>query len=83
MARFHATARGNIPFTPEEEAQADADAAEWEAASDARRIEQARAQRLEAYRLEADPLFFKFQREEISQQEWLDKIIEIKNRYPK
>ena len=39
--------------------------------------------RAEAYREEADPLFFKVQREEIDPQEWLDKVEEIKQRYPK
>jgi hypothetical protein len=36
-----------------------------------------------AYTAEADPLFFKAQRGEIEQQEWLDKIAEIKARFPK
>lgn len=35
-----------------------------------------------AYRYESDPLFFKWQRGESTQQEWLDKVAEIKNRYP-
>ncbi len=39
--------------------------------------------RQSAYSQEADPLFFKYQRGEIEKQEWLDKIAEIKNRYPK
>ena len=39
--------------------------------------------RAEAYRDEADPLFFKAQRGEIEQQVWLDKIAEIKQRLPK
>jgi len=39
--------------------------------------------RAEAYREEADPLFFKSQRGEIDQQAWLDKVSEIKQRYPK
>jgi hypothetical protein len=34
-----------------------------------------------AYVLEADPLFFKAQRGEATQQEWLDKVAEIKTRY--
>lgn len=37
--------------------------------------------RLEAYRNESDPLFFKWQRGEIEQQVWLDKVAEIKERY--
>jgi len=39
--------------------------------------------RADAYRNESDPLFFKAQRGEIEQQEWLDKVAEIKARYPK
>ena len=39
--------------------------------------------RLNAYRNESDPLFFKAQRGEITMQEWLSKIQEIKERYPK
>jgi hypothetical protein len=31
---------------------------------------------------EADPLFFKYQRGEGSEQEWLDKIEEIRERFP-
>jgi hypothetical protein len=42
---------------------------------------QIEAQRLEAYRTESDPLFFKAQRGEATQQQWLDKIAEIKLRY--
>lgn len=39
--------------------------------------------RMTAYREESDPLFFKYQRGEVTQQEWLDKVNEIKQRYPK
>ena len=35
-----------------------------------------------SYRDEADPIFFKWQRSEATEQEWLDKIEEIKLRYP-
>jgi hypothetical protein len=38
--------------------------------------------RLSAYKEEADPLFFKAQRGEISRQVWLDKVAEIRNRFP-
>lgn len=43
----------------------------------------ATAERLKAYREEADPLFFKMQRGEVTMDEWLAKIAEIKERYPK
>ena len=36
-----------------------------------------------AYREESDPIFFKAQRSEATEQEWLDKVAEIKARYPK
>lgn len=41
------------------------------------------ALRRQAYREESDPLFFKAQRGEGDQQVWLNKIAEIKTRYPK
>ena len=31
---------------------------------------------------EADPLFFKWQRGEATEQEWLDKVQQIRERYP-
>lgn len=39
-------------------------------------------QRAQAYRSESDPLFFKAQRGEATQQQWIDKVLEIKARYP-
>ena len=45
--------------------------------------EKADSSRKAAYQAEADPLFFKAQRGEATEQEWLDKIAEIKARYPK
>jgi hypothetical protein len=44
--------------------------------------EQKDAQRRYAYEQESDPLFFKWQRGESTQQAWLDKVQEIKQRYP-
>ena len=40
------------------------------------------ALRKAAYQNEADPLFFKAQRGEATQAEWLAKVEEIKARYP-
>jgi hypothetical protein len=45
--------------------------------------EKAEQDRRSAYIKEADPLFFKVQRGEALEQEWLDKIAEIKAKYPK
>jgi len=45
-------------------------------------IDQARQQRAQAYSSEADPLYFQWQRGEATQGDWLNKIAEIKQRYP-
>jgi hypothetical protein len=60
-----------IALTPEEITQ-----------QQAKYAAQVEAQRAEAYRTESDPLFFKSQRGEATHQEWLDKVAEIKARYP-
>lgn len=39
--------------------------------------------RLAAYQVESDPLFFKAQRGEATMEEWQDKVAEIKARFPK
>lgn len=41
------------------------------------------AQRAAAYRAESDPLYFKWQRGESTQQDWLASVQAIKERYPK
>ena len=51
-------------------------------AENALRIESNRQARAVAYREEADPLFFKAERGEISRDEWLAKVEEIRSRYP-
>ncbi len=53
------------------------------AAEEAARIAEIDRQRAEAYRAESDPLFFKAQRGEATQQEWLDAVAAIKARLPK
>ena len=42
----------------------------------------ASAQRHQAFIAEADPLFFAWQRGEGTEQEWLDKVADIRARYP-
>ena len=49
----------------------------------AKKAAEAEASRKAAYTAEADPLFFRAQRGEIEEKVWLDKIAEIKARYPK
>jgi hypothetical protein len=45
-------------------------------------LEQQKAARAKAYTSEADPLFFKTQRNEATEAEWLAKVAEIKARFP-
>lgn len=40
-------------------------------------------QRAKKYRNESDPIFFKWQRGEATEQEWKDKVAEIRERIPK
>ena len=47
------------------------------------KIDIANSYRQQAYYKEADALFFKSQRGEIDKQVWLDKVAEIKARFPK
>jgi len=60
--------------------------AELDAAWPQVQYEQQRAeietQRRNAYTQEADPLFFSYQRGEATEQDWLDKVAEIKTQYP-
>lgn len=82
MARFHATANGQVPFTAEEEAARDAEEAAWAAGVKDRHNEQMKKSRASAYAAESDSLFFKTQRGEATMQEWQNKVAEIKARFP-
>lgn len=62
------------PYTPEEITAA--------IAASIPSLEQQQAARAEAYRVEADPIFFKAQRGEATMDEWLAKVAEIKALYP-
>jgi len=46
-------------------------------------LQQVENNRRNAYRNESDPLYLKWQRNEATEQEWLDNIEEIKERFPK
>lgn len=46
-------------------------------------LKTAQANRKAAYIAESDPLFFKYQRGEATEQEWLNKVAEIKATFPK
>lgn len=55
---------------------------EIEAAVAAYQLQVIKKLRADAMNAEADPLFFKSQRGEATEQEWLDKVTEIRNRFP-
>lgn len=56
----------------------------YEAGEYERQVARVEAIRQAAYQLESDPLFFKYQRSEdnVTKQVWLDKVAEIRERYP-
>lgn len=56
--------------------------AAWPAIEAAMNAAAAKSARAEAYREESDPLFFGWQRGENTEQEWLDKVEEIRTRFP-
>lgn len=66
-----------------EKAEIAARESQWQVGATARAETQAAQSRRAAYEKESDPLFFLYQRGEATQQQWLDKIAEIKQRYPK
>lgn len=82
MARFKATVNGNIPFSEEEEREADAAEAAWIAGAKDRHNATMKQAREAAYKAESDSLFFKVQRGEATMQEWQAKVTEIKARFP-
>jgi len=55
----------------------------WDEVQKEAQIERVRKNRAIAFREEADPLAMKWQRGEIEKQVWLDKIEEIRERFPK
>lgn len=82
MARHHMTPNGPVPFTAEEEAEADAREAAWAASAKDRHNASMKQSREAAYKAESDSLFFKAQRGEATIQEWQAKVSEIKARFP-
>jgi hypothetical protein len=61
--------------------QAELDAA-WPQVQYEQQRAEVETQRRNAYTQEADPLFFSYQRGEATEQDWLDKVAEIKLAYP-
>ena len=54
----------------------------WPEAQKISKNQSQKESRLITYEQESDPIFFKWQRGEATQQEWLAKIEEIKQRFP-
>ena len=63
-----------VKFKTKEQVQQEAKEAE---------LQQVENNRKNAYRNESDPIYLKWQRGEATEQQWLDKIAEIKERFPK
>lgn len=70
-------------LTPEREAEETLRSESWLASAGQRNNTISEINRFNAYKEESDPLFFKYMRNEVTQEEWLNKVNEIKNRYPK
>ena len=68
--------------TADELKQMEIDQAVWSANEDQRKKDEVDQKRRSAYQLEADPLFFGWQRGENTEQVWLDKVAEIRARHP-
>ena len=54
----------------------------WADVQAALALETAQRNRAAAYAVESDPLFFKWQRGEGTEQEWMDAVQSIRDRYP-
>jgi hypothetical protein len=55
---------------------------EWAQVEYETACEQVEANRQVAYRLSADPIFFEFQRGEVTEQDWLDVVQAVKDAHP-
>lgn len=83
MGRFHATAEGNVPFTPEEEAEWDAiEAAEAANQNELSRTEYQR-QRAAAYPPMADYIDGIVKGDQAQVQAYIDACLAVKAQYPK
>lgn len=67
-----------VPLTAEQIAEREA----WEAASYERHVARVKTARFHAYQVEADPLFFGWQRGENTEQDWLDAVQSVKDANP-
>lgn len=76
------TSEGRKLLTPTEISTRQQEEQEWQAGATQRHNERQESLRKTAYQQESDPIFFEFQRGDATEQDWLNKIEEIKQRYP-
>lgn len=72
-----------VPYTPEQQADLDRMKKEWDDGKYDRELAECNENRKRAYQNEADPIYFQVQRGDATNDEWLSKIEEIKNKFPK
>ena len=83
MPRYKNVNGVDVELTPEEISQIESDEADWAAGADARVAAKVQSDRRNAYKEEADELFFQEQAGEISSGTHAAKRTEIKQRFPK
>jgi len=83
MARFHATAEGNIPYTAEEEAERDAEEAQWELEKAQLAKTQYQRDRAKEYPPMADYLDGIVKGDQAQVQAYIDACLAVKTKYPK
>ena len=83
MARFHATAEGNIPYTAEEEAERDAEEAQLEIEKSELAKTQYQRDRAKEYPPMADYLDGIVKGDQAQVQAYIDACLAVKEKYPK
>jgi hypothetical protein len=83
MTRYHTTPEGNIPFTAEEEAERDAEEAQWEIEKSERAKIAYKANRASEYPPMADYLDGIVKGDQAQVQAYIDACLAVKTKYPK
>ena len=83
MARFHATPEGDIPYTAEEEAQRDAEEAQWLVEKAERAKKEYQRKRSDEYPPMADYLDGIVKNNHAQVQAYIDACLAVKAKYPK
>ena len=83
MARFHATAEGPVPFTPEEEAARDAEEAQWASERAIEAKTQYQRDRAAEYPPITDYIDGIVKGDQAQVQAYIDACLAVKAKYPK